>query len=34
LLEGVLQEENRTGILLNSMPECSVEKASKKTPQG
>ena len=24
----------RAGILLSAMPECVVEKASKKTPQG
>jgi hypothetical protein len=32
--EGILEEENRAGILLSSMPECVMEKASNKTPQG
>jgi hypothetical protein len=34
LWERVLPEENRAGILLSAMPECGVEKASKKRPQG
>jgi hypothetical protein len=34
LWERVLPEENRAGILLSAMPECGVEKASKKAPQG
>ncbi len=29
-----MPEENRAGILLSAMPECGVEKASKKAPQG
>jgi hypothetical protein len=33
LWKRVLPEENRAGILLSSMPEHGVEKASKKTPQ-
>jgi hypothetical protein len=34
LPKGVLQKENRAGILLGTMPERGMEKASKEAPQG